>query len=157
MDSITLLRHALATLAYRSIRSLHPAPDEFPGFRASLNSRSAGEILAHMGDLLDWSLRHLESDGAWREIPFSSWDAGKERYFGALTRLDQALQRCGEITDDMAQRLFQGPIADALTHVGQLCLMRGLAGVPVKSENYYVADIAIGRTTAIQPPPKRTF
>ncbi len=158
MDSISLLRHTLATLAYRALRSLQPAPADFSNFRAAANSRSAGEILAHMGDLLEWSLRHVESDGAWGMVPPSNWEADMDRFFGALTKLDQALQERGEaVPDDVARRLLQGPIADALTHVGQLTLLRGLAGAPLQGENYYVAGIAIGRTTATQPPPKRTF
>jgi hypothetical protein len=158
MDFVLLLRHTLATLAYRSLRSLYPAPPDFADFRASASSRSAAEILAHMGDLLDWSLRNLEGDGSWRVVPPSTWESDKDRFFAALTTLDQALQQRGAaVPGDVALRLLQGPIADALTHVGQLNLLRGLAGAPVKSENYFVADIAAGRTTAIQPPPKRTF
>ncbi len=150
-----MLRHVLATLAYRAQRALHPAPAGFSQFRASPNSRSAGDILAHLGDLLEWAVRLLNGDRTWVELPASNWEADQARFFGALTRLDQGLRE--PVPDDVAQRLFQGPIADALTHVGQLTLMRGLAGAPVKGENYFVADIAAGRTTSLQPSPKRTF
>lgn len=158
MDSISLLRHSLATLAYRALRAFHPAPPGFFDFRAAPGSRSAGEILAHMGDLLDWAADHVEGAGAWRVVPPTSWDDGKDRFYTALTKLDDALKWQGAaVADDLAQRLLQGPIADALTHVGQLNLLRGLAGAPLKGENFFVADITAGRTTAIQPPPKRTF
>jgi hypothetical protein len=150
-----LLRHTLATLAYRAQRALHPAPAGFSEFRASAASRSSGEILAHLGDLLEWAARLLNGDRSWVEVPASTWEADKDRFFNALTQLDQALTQ--PVAEDVANRLFQGPIADALTHVGQLTLMRGMAGVPLKGENYFIADIAVGRTTAIQASPKRTF
>ena len=158
MDSVLLLRHTLATLAYRALRALQPAPAGFSAFRAAPGSRSAGEILAHMGDLLDWAAGLLGGDSTWREMPPGEWDADQDRFFAALTRLDQALQQGGEtVQDKVVMRLFQGPIADALTHVGQLSSLRRLAGAPVQAENYFVADIAVGRTMQIQPPPKRTF
>ena len=158
MDSVSLLRHTLATLAYRTLRAAHPAPPGFTEFRASAGSRSAGEILAHMCDLLDWAARSLAGDKSWQEIPSAGWDADKDRFFAALTQFDLALQQQeATVPDGLAQRLFQGPIADALTHVGQLSQLRRLAGAPVKPENYFVADIIPGRTTSIQPPPRRTF
>jgi len=55
------------------------------------------------------------------------------------------------------EKLFQGPVADALTHVGQIAVLRRLAGSPVKGENYFVADIAAGRVGADQAAPKREF
>ena len=158
MDSASLLRHTLATLAYRTLRAVHPAPLGFAEFRGAAGSRSAGEILAHMCDLLDWAARSLAGDKSWQEIAPAEWDADKNRFFAALTQFDLALQQRGaNVPDDLCQRLFQGPIADALTHVGQLSQLRRLAGAPLKPENYFVADIIPGRTTSIQPPPKRTF
>jgi hypothetical protein len=158
MDSLLLFRHTLGTLAYRAARALHPAPADFAAFRPAPGSRTAGEILAHMGDLLDWAAGLLAGDSTWRELPPGQWEADKDRFFSALTRLDQALQRAGAgVQEKTVQRLFQGPIADALTHVGQIALLRGAAGAPVRGENYFVADIAAGRTTHIQPSPKRTF
>lgn len=158
MDSVHLLRHALAALAYRTLRSLHPAPASFTEFRASSDSRTAGEILAHMCDLLDWALRHVNGNGTWLPVAPSTWETDKDRFFAALTQLDLALRDRGEsVAEDVFSRLLQGPIADAFTHVGQLALLRGLSGTPVRSENFYVADIAVGRTTAMQPSPKRTF
>lgn len=158
MDPVLLLRHTLAALAYRSLRAVHRAPADFAAFRAGATSRSAGEILAHMGDLMDWAARLLAGDRTWRVVPPGDWETGKERFFASLTRFDLALKERGAEADhEVLQRLFQGPIADALTHTGQLMLLRGLAGSPVTGENYFVADIVPGRTTMIQPPPVRTF
>jgi hypothetical protein len=158
MDSTSLLRHSLATLAYRSLRALHPPPVGFSSFQAGPGSRSAGEILAHMSDLMDWSARHLQGRGEWVEAPFVDWEPDKDRFFSALTKFDEMIKGLTEpLPDELAKRLLQGPIADALTHVGQLTLLRGLAGAPLRGENYYVADIMVGRTTPIQPPARRTF
>lgn len=158
MDPVLLFRHTLATLAYRTLRAVHRAPERFAGFRAAAGSRSAGEILAHMCDLMDWASRSIEGDFSWKPIAPGDWEADKERFFTGVTEFDLALKARGaSVEDDRLQRLFQGPVADALTHAGQICLLRGLAGAPVQSENYFVADIIPGRTTQIQPPPKRTF
>ena len=158
MTHLLLLRHSLATLAYRTLRAVHRAPEGFAAFRAGAGSRTAGEILAHMGDLMDWGARHVEGGGAWVEVPAGEWEADKERFFAAVTRFDSAVKARGENAGaELAARLLQGPIADALSHAGQINLLRGLAGAPVRGENYYAADIVPGRTTMIQPPPLRTY
>jgi len=158
MTYLLLLRHSLAILAYRTLRAVHRAPEGFAAFRAGENSRTAGAILAHMGDLIDWGARHVNGDGKWIEVPAGEWEADQERFFVAVTNFDLALKARGEAVEaDLASRLLQGPIADALSHAGQINLLRGLAGSPVGGENYYVADIVPGRTTMIQPPPRRTF
>lgn len=158
MDAVSLLRHTLAALAYRALRAVHRAPEGFASCRVSERSRPAGEILAHMCDLMDWAERSLAGDKSWRPVPASGWEQDKERFFGALTRFDLALKEGGGAArEELLRRLFQGPIADALTHVGQLAMLRGFAGAPVHSENFFLADIVVGRTTQIQPPPSRTF
>ena len=53
--------------------------------------------------------------------------------------------------------MFQGPIADALTHIGQIGMMRRMAGAPVRGENYFKADIAAGRVGAEQSAPRFEF
>lgn len=149
------LRHTLATLGYRGGKALRDAPATFSSFRASPGSRSAGEILAHIGDLLDWGVSLARGAEAWHNSPPRDWQADVTRFFDGLSALDKELAsgaaRCP------AEKLFQGPIADALTHVGQLSMMRRLAGAPVRGENYAVADIAAGRVGADQAAPRREF
>ncbi len=144
-----MLRHTLATLAYRGGKAVRGLPAGMAGFRAGASSRSIGEILAHVGDLLDWALALAEGRHAWHDSQPLPWDAEVERFFRALASLDQRLQQPLKVPEEA---LFQGPIADALTHIGQICLLRRLAGSPVRGENYYLAKIQAGRVGPDQPP-----
>src|SRR5689334_18282728 len=115
----TLLRHTLATLAYRGGKALRGAPPGFGAFRAGDTSRAAGEILAHIGDLLDWGLALAQGRKEWRDSPAIEWEAGSARFFAALDAFDGFLGS----SDPLActeEALFQGPVADAFTHVGQI-------------------------------------
>jgi hypothetical protein len=151
------LRHTLATLAYRGGKALHGVPDGFGGFSAGGTSRRADEILGHIGDLLDWALVYArEGRHEWRNAPIGSWEQGTARFFAGLAALD-AFLASPEPLRLPPQPLFQGPIADALTHVGQIALLRRLAGAPVRGENYLRADIARGRVGPDQAPPRREF
>lgn len=149
------LRHAVATLAYRGGKALRGAPPGFAEFRAGEGSRSAGEILAHLGDLLDWALVLADGKHAWRDSPAPSWEAGEARFFEGLARLDARLA-AGPLGCP-AGRFFQGPIADAFTHVGQIAMLRRLAGSPVRGENYFKAAIAAGRVGPEQLEPGFEF
>ena len=151
-----MLRHTLATLAYRAGKALRDAPPDFSGFAPAPGSRTAGQILAHMVDLMDWGESIARGAQAWTNSPVQAWDADVERFFAALKRFDDALAGLAP-GDPLEPKLFQGPIADALQHAGQLTMMRRLAGAPIRGENYYVADIAAGRVGADQAAPKREF
>ena len=150
------LRHTLATLAYRGGKVLRGAPDGFAEFRVGETSRTPGRILAHIGDLLDWALSLALGAEAWREVPPQGWEADVNRFFDALRRFDDVLAADTPIACSPEQ-LFQGPIADALTHVGQIAMLRRLAGSPVRGENYSRADIVVGRVGPDQTRPRREF
>jgi hypothetical protein len=143
------LRHAVATLAYRAAKPLRRAPADFSRFRPAAGSRSAGEILAHMCDLLDWALTQARGRERWRNSKPKSWAEDSDRFFAALTVFDEYLASKAAL-GRTPERLFQGAIADALTHVGQIAMLRRLAGARVRGENYSVAKIEIGRTGATQ-------
>lgn len=150
-----MLRHALATLAYRAGKVLRDAPPGFGEYRASETTRSAGQILAHMGDLMDWGASIAEGHQTWNDSTPQAWDADVDRFFAGLARFDAS---AAKLADGVSpEQLFQGPVADALTHVGQLAMMRRLAGVPIKGENYHKADIAEGRVGREQTAPRREF
>ena len=151
-----LLRHTVATLAYRAGKTLRGAPPTFSTFRAAPGSRSAGEILAHVGDLLDWAISLVQGHETWNNSVPSDWDADVTRFFNALTTLDGALA-AGSAQGWSAEQLFQGPIADALSHIGQIAMLRRLAGVPVRGENYAVAGISAGRVGPDQQAPRYEF
>jgi hypothetical protein len=151
-----LLRHSVATLAYRGGKAVRNAPAGFADFRGCATGRSAGQVLAHVGDLLDWALSIAAGKQTWRNSEPLSWDKESARFFDALKSFDDYLASTGPLNAP-AEKLFQGPVADALTHVGQIAMLRRMAGVPVKGENYFVADIAAGRLGAEQAAPRREF
>lgn len=150
------LRHTLATLAYRAAKTLRRAPAEFSSFRAAEGSRSAGEILAHMGDLLDWALSQAQGKERWRNSKPRSWSEEAERFFAAVTAFDEYLAS-GAALHAASEKLFQGAVADALTHMGQIAMLRRLAGARVRGENYYLAKIEVGRTGPKQRPAVSEF
>ncbi len=151
-----LLRHTLATLAYRAGKALRGAPEDFASFSGSVDTRTPGAILAHMGDLMDWALAAADGRPVWHETAASTWNAEIERFFRGLARFDVRLAD-PEALGVSAERLFQGPIADALWHVGQIALLRRMAGSPVRGENYFVAEITTGAVGWDQAPPIREF
>ena len=142
----TLLRHSVAAVAYRATKVLVGAPDAFELFQAGEHTRPAGKILAHMGDLYEWALSMASGDMKWHDSEPLPWEQEVARFFAALKALDDYLGS-GKPVHGSAERLLQGPIADSLTHVGQLAMMRRMAGSPVKMENYYKADIVTGKVS----------
>lgn len=151
-----MLRHTVATLAYRGAKAVRGASDSFASFKASETTRTPVEILAHVGDLLDWALSIAKGNETWNNAEPLPWDKEIERFHAALKSFDDYLASDGEL-DASCERLFQGPIADALTHVGQIAMLRRIAGEPMKGENYSRAKIESGRVGAEQEPPKREF
>ncbi len=151
-----LLRHTLATLAYRGGKALRGAPEGFAEFQVGDKTRTPGAILAHIGDLLDWALSLAKGAQKWHNSPALAWKDGTDRFFAAVGALDKFLASDTPLGTP-AGELFQGPVADAFTHVGQISMLRRLAGAPVRGENYLRADIAIGRVGPKQSAPKQEF
>jgi hypothetical protein len=151
-----LLRHTVATLAYRGGKALRGAPDEFADFRIGETSRTPGEILSHLGDELDWVLSQASGKEVWRVSEPLSWKTGTERFYASLKAFDDFLASKKPLAVP-PERLFQGAIADALTHVGQIAMLRRLAGSPIRAENYSKAEIVAGRVGAEQKAPSREF
>ncbi len=150
-----LLRHTLATLSYRLGKVLRDTPEDFAHYPAG-DVQTAGKVLAHISDLLDWSLTLIEGKQAWHDSTPLPWPDEIARFYRAIAALDARLAETG-LGTATAEKLFQGPIADALTHTGQLAMMRRLAGIKMKGENYHIADIAAGRVGPEQTLPRREF
>lgn len=146
------LRHALATLAYRAGKAVRGTPEAFGAFRTTPESPSCAEILAHMGDLMDWGLRMARGEPSWNDSKPLAWELEIERFFAALTAYDAYLASGAPIRWEPA-RMFQGGIADALTHTGQLAMLRRLSGFKMKGENYSKAEIEVGHVGLDQTPP----
>jgi hypothetical protein len=146
------LRHALATLAYRAGKTVRGTPEAFGRYRATPESSSCVEILAHMGDLMDWVLRTARGEQKWTSAAPLPWEEEIARFFVSLKALDDCLASGAPIRWE-PERLFQGGIVDALTHTGQLAMLRRLSGFKMKGENYSKADIVVGRVGLEQAPP----
>ncbi len=155
-EKIEMLRHTLATVAYRGGKALRGAPDSFGHFRVGETSRTPAQILAHVGDLLDWALSMAQGKEAWHDSTPLPWTQEKDRFYAALRTFDEYLASGNSLALDV-EKLFQGPVADALAHIGQITMLRRLAGAPVRGENYRRADIHAGRVGLSQSDPVREF
>jgi hypothetical protein len=155
-ESRAFLRHTLATLAYRGGKAIRDAGPTFADYGSAETSRTPAKILAHIGDLMVWALAMSEGRRDWVDSLPLAWDKECERFFTALKKFDDYLASEKPLAVS-AEKLFQGPIADALTHVGQIAMLRRMAGVPIKGENYFVAEITVGRVGVDQTPPRKVF
>jgi hypothetical protein len=150
------LRHTVATLAYRCGKVVRDAPAHFADYPVAADSRTPVRILAHVGDLLDWALWLARGEYRWNTSTPLAWDMEVDRFFAALEQLDAYLASDAPLGSP-AETIFQGPVADALTHIGQLAMLRRLVGSPVRAENYAKANIVAGRVGADQTPPSVEF
>ena len=155
-DKRALLRHTVATVSYRGAKAVRGAPATFAAYSPDGSPRTAARILAHTGDLFDWALSQAKGAEAWTDSVPLEWDREVERFFATLQRFDDYLASDAPLATP-PERIFQGAVADALTHVGQLAMLRRLSGARMKSENYSRAEIVPGRVGATQAPPRREF
>lgn len=154
------LRHALATLAYRAGKALRDAPEGFADFRLAPAARTPVQIVAHLADLMEWSASCVDGPGRWQAGGTADWTGTTGRFFAGLAALDGALAAREAGAEGPAfdpAVLFQGPIADALTHVGQLAMLRGAAGAGLRPESFVKAEIRVGRVGIDQAAPGREF
>jgi hypothetical protein len=155
-DKRVMLRHAVATVAYRGGKAVRDAPASFASFSPDGSPRTPAKILAHIGDLFDWALTQAKGAEAWNESPPLTWNDEVQRFYAVLERFDAYLESDSPLAVT-PEKLFQGAVADALTHVGQLAILRRLAGVKIKGENYARAEIVAGRVGREQAAPRREF
>ena len=151
-----LLRHMLATLAYRGGKAFRGAPESFAAFDPAPGGKTSAQILAHMGDLFDWALSMVKGKQTWNNSTPLPWEQEVQRFFKSLQAFDDYLASDSPLAFP-AEKLIQGPIADALTHVGQLAMLRRLAGCPMKGENYAQAEVVAGRVGQEQTAPRKEF
>ena len=151
----TTLRQMAATLAYRAAKVLRDAPADFGTRSFGDVTRQPVKIVGHMADLMMWGVSMAHGGHEWKPSGIADWQTEVHRFFSGLAALDAA------IADDefkgSVDKIIQGPIADALTHVGQLAMLRGMAGQPVRPESYARAIITPGRVGMDQEPPKAEF
>jgi hypothetical protein len=151
-----LLRHSLATIAYRTGKIIRDAPQGYVDFQAGNNCRTPAQILAHIGDLFEWALAMAKGQPAWHNSAPLPWPDEVQRFFDSLKSFDDFLAGPDSLHAS-PEKLFQGPLADVLNHVGQLAILRRISGLPIRGENYFKAEIAAGRVGKDQPAPKFEF
>ena len=151
-----LLRHTLATVAYRGRKVLVGAPSGFENLRINETSRTPGEILAHLCDLYDWASSLAKGAWEWTDSRPGEWSKDVDRFFAGIQKLDAYLASDAPL-GQAPELLFQAPIADSLEHIGQTAYLRRIAGSPVRGESYTRADITVGRVGLDQAPPNVEF
>jgi hypothetical protein len=156
MDGIDVLRHLVATLAYRAAKAVRDVPAEFPHAAVSPNTRRPILIVAHLADLMAWALPLADGRSEWSAGGGDDWHEEVERFFAGIEALDRRLVASPPSAESI-QKLIQGPLADALTHVGQLAMLRGMTGAPLRPESYARAPVVRGQVGIEQPPPAYEF
>ena len=151
VDTTRILRHMVATIAYRSSRSLRDVPAGFSDVRLPGESKSAAELLLHMTNVLAFAIATVTNTERIRHEPLE-WGREVDRFYSQLGDLDSKLAGTVEIEPGMDLRLVQGPLSDVLTHIGQLHAMRRAAGAPIAATNYIKAEIHIGCTSLMKQP-----
>ena len=151
-----ILRHMIAAMVYRATRTIENAPSEFGAYRAQDQSRTPLQILSHLSDLCDWALTMSLGRERWHDATPQSWESETSRFYQSVKHLDDYLAGTSPVVCSVS-RLIQGPVADAISHVGQLAMLRRMSGRPIRGENFFVADIEAGRVGPDQAPPRKTF
>ena len=151
-----LLRHLVATIAYRGGKAIRGAPPEFASHSVGGGTRGAVEVLAHINDLLEWTLRLARGEREWLPRAGTDWTAEETRFYEGLARLDEYLASPAPLGFGI-EPILQGPITDVFTHIGQISMLRRSAGSPVRAEVMILSHIEAGRVGPDQAPPVREF
>jgi hypothetical protein len=151
-----VLRQLAATLAYRAAKVLRDVPADFPHRAFGDSTRRPIVIVAHLADLMAWGVSMAGGGKEWKAAGGDDWQTEVDRFFSGLAALDAATAADGPFAGSI-DKLIQGPLADALTHVGQLAMLRGMAGAPVRPESYARAEVVAGRVGRDQAPPRFEF
>ena len=151
-----ILRHVVATLAYRAAKVMRDVPADFGSTSFGSTTRRPVLIVAHLADLMSWAITIAEGNVKWKAAGTDDWEVEVKRFFSGLFILDRVLDE-KTLPDVDIEQLIQGPLADALTHVGQLAMLRGMAGHAIRPESYARAEIVRGRVGPDQAPARREF
>jgi hypothetical protein len=151
-DKRHMLRHFLAALAYRTQKALRGAPASFADFAAGGGVRTPHELVLHMDSVLGYA-RTFFAGGSYRPQRVDDFGRQVELFHAVLQQLAYHLAAGDRLHGVTPEQLLQGPFADAMTHAGQLALLRRLAGEPVAPENFIVAAVSADNLSPDQPPP----
>lgn len=143
-----LIRHFLATLSYRANKIISNIPENYPELIIGNGVRTPKEILHHILEVLLFAKFYLLNENR-KDTPLLEWNEEVKRFNNILNELDKILEE-KDVESSTLKKLLQGPLSDAMTHIGQLALLRRLAGSPISGENFMKADINTGKTNMIQ-------
>lgn len=146
-----LLRHFLAALAYRTQKAVRGAPASFADFAPGEQVRSPKELVMHMTTVLGYARSFFRGGGTWWPDPLPSMDEEMERFHGVIQELAGHLEAGDLMEGTTPERMLQGPFADAMTHAGQIAMLRRLAGCPIPPENFIMAEITSQNVGPDQP------
>ena len=147
-----MLRHFLGALAYRTQKALRGAPEDFAAFNAGSGVRTPMELVRHMASVLGYARTFFVGGSYWPE-PLKTFEGEIKRFHKNLADLRDHLDNATPLIDTTEERMLQGPFSDAMTHAGQLAMLRRLHGKPVPSENFILADVSAENVSADQPEP----
>lgn len=147
-----LVRHFLAALAYRTQKALRDAPPEFAEFRVAPLVRTPHELIRHMDGVLG-SARSYFIGGIYEVPYFPEFSEAVAHFHETLTDLAHHLEIGTELHEITLERVLQGPCSDAMSHAGQIAMLRRLAGSPVPPENFIFAAVSADNLGPEQPLP----
>jgi hypothetical protein len=147
-----MLRHFLGALAYRTQKALRGAPNDFGEFGAGGGVRTPMELVRHMTSVLGYA-RTFFIGGSYRPEPLPTFRDEIERFHAMLGDLRDLIDAQTPLVDITEEQMLQGPFSDAMTHAGQLAMLRRLYGEPVRSENFIFANVSADNVSAEQPEP----
>lgn len=151
-DPLHLLKHFLASLAYRTQKALRGAPTDFANFCAAPGVRTPEQLVRHMSGVLSYALSRLTGSDS-QIPPLQDFKAEVARFHELLQKLGEQFDRDGAFQKTTLEQLLQGPFADAMTHAGQLAMLRRLAGLPIPPENFHEAAISTDNLSSQQASP----
>ena len=149
-----MLKHFLAALAYRTQKALRDAPKEFADFSAGMKTRTPHELVRHMDSLMGYARTHFVG-GSYRPRLHAEFKDSIRDFHAVLEDVAKHLDAGTEFLNTTPEQMLQGPFSDAMTHAGQLAMLRRLAGCPVAPENFIVAKISPENLGSDQPLPVR--
>jgi hypothetical protein len=154
-DKAYMVRHFLASLAYRFHKAVADAPEGFDGLGPGYGIRPPLTIVRHMNGVLGYGKVALETGDFdyWHHHPSLDWKGEIALVHETLQGIDTFLASDADVAGERLERLLQGPLSDAMTHVGQLAMLRRMAGSPLHAENFFKADIKAGQVGEEQPAP----
>ena len=141
MNYSSLLRHHLATLAMRCGHALHNSKENFPTFEAGCEVKTPYDIMHHLANMIYYSNDCLNGS-EFKRLERSDWDVIKDAFFNALETLDNTIKDSSDLDEKLILTLYQGPFNDAMTHVGQLAMLRRMHGSPIVGQNFRAANIS---------------